>query len=32
MTVDGDRHTLLEFYDLDGNVVWSRDARAMPSK
>ncbi len=32
MTVDGDRHPLLEFYDLDGNVEWSTDARAIPAK
>jgi hypothetical protein len=32
MTVDGDRHPLLEFYDLDGNVIWSTDARAIPTK
>ncbi|MGC1966025.1 MAG: hypothetical protein WA673_06165 [Candidatus Acidiferrales bacterium] len=32
MTVDGDRHPVLEFYDLDGNVTWSTDARAIPAK
>jgi hypothetical protein len=32
MTVDGDRHPLLEFYDLDGNVEWSTDSRAIPAK
>jgi hypothetical protein len=32
MTVDGDRHPLLELYDLDGNVIWSTDARAIPTK
>jgi hypothetical protein len=32
MTVDGDRHPLLEFYDLDGNVTWSTDARAIPTR
>jgi hypothetical protein len=32
MTVDGDRHPRLEFYDLDGNVIWSTDARAIPTK
>jgi hypothetical protein len=32
MTVDGDRHPLLEFYDLDGNVIWSTDTRAIPTK
>lgn len=32
MTVDGDRHPLLEFYDLDGNVIWSTDSRAIPTK
>jgi hypothetical protein len=32
MTVDGDRHPLLEFYDLDGNVIWSTDAHAIPAK
>jgi len=32
MTVDGDRHPLLEFYDLDGNIIWSTDAHAIPTK
>jgi hypothetical protein len=32
MTVDGDRHPVLEFYDLDGNVEWSTDTRAVPAK
>jgi hypothetical protein len=32
MTVDGDRHPLLEFYDLDGNIIWSTDSRAIPTK
>jgi len=32
MTVDGDRHPVLEFYDLDGNVIWSTHARATPTK
>ncbi len=32
MTVDGDRHPVLEFYDLDGNVEWSTDAHAIPAK
>jgi hypothetical protein len=32
MTVDGDRHPALEFYDLDGNVTWSTDSRAIPAK
>ncbi|MFZ0522220.1 MAG: hypothetical protein WAL95_14440 [Candidatus Acidiferrales bacterium] len=32
MTVDGDRHPVLEFYDLDGNVIWSTDTRAVPAK
>src|SRR5580692_11938679 len=31
MTVDGDRHPLLEFYDLDGNVIWSTEAHAIPT-
>jgi hypothetical protein len=31
MTVNGDRHPVLEFYDLDGNVEWSTDARAIPA-
>jgi len=32
MTVDGDRHPVLEFYDLEGNVIWSTAARAVPTK
>ena len=32
MTVDGDRHPVLEFFDLDGNVTWSTEARAIPTK
>jgi hypothetical protein len=32
MSVDGDRHPMLEFYDLDGNVIWSTDAHAIPTK
>jgi hypothetical protein len=32
MMVDGDRHPVLEFYDLDGNVEWSTDSRAIPAK
>ena len=32
MTVDGDRRPLLEFYDLDGNVTWPTDARAIPTR
>lgn len=32
MTVDGDRHPVLEFYDLDGNVEWSTDAHWIPAK
>jgi hypothetical protein len=32
MTVDGDRHPVLEFYDLDGNVTWSTDPRAIPTR
>lgn len=32
MTVDGDRHPVLEFYDFDGNVTWSTEARAIPAK
>lgn len=32
MTVDSDRHPLLEFYDLDGNVTWSTEARTIPTK
>jgi hypothetical protein len=32
MTVDGDRHPLLEFYDLDGNVIWSTEARTIPTR
>jgi hypothetical protein len=32
MTVDGDRHPLLEFYDLDGKVIWSTNAHAIPTK
>ena len=32
MTVDSDRHPVLEFYDLDGNITWSTEARAIPTK
>jgi hypothetical protein len=32
MTVDSDRHPVLEFYDLDGNVRWSTEARTIPTK
>lgn len=32
MTVDSDRHPVLEFYDLDGNIAWSTEARAIPTK
>ena len=32
MTVDGDRHPVLEFYGLEGNVIWSTAARALPAK
>jgi hypothetical protein len=32
MSVDGDRRPMLEFYDLDGNVIWSTDARAISTK
>jgi hypothetical protein len=32
MTVDSDRHPVLEFYDLDGNVTWSTEARTIPTK
>jgi hypothetical protein len=32
MTVDSDRHPVLEFYDLDGNITWSTEARAIPAK
>ena len=32
MTVDGDRHPVLEFYDLDGKVEWSTDTRTIPTK
>jgi len=32
MTVDGNRHPLLEFYDLDGKVVWSTDSHVIPAK
>ena len=32
MTVDGDRHPLLEFYDLDGKVIWSTDSHVIPTK
>jgi hypothetical protein len=31
MTVDRD-HPVLEFYDLDGNITWSTEARAIPTK
>jgi hypothetical protein len=32
MTVDGDRHPLLEFYDADGGVIWSTDSHVIPTK
>ncbi len=32
LTVDGDRHPLLEFYDLDGHVIWSTDSHVIPTK
>ena len=32
MTVDGDRHPMLEFYDLDGHVIWSTDSHMIPTK
>lgn len=32
MAVDGDRHPVLEFYDLDGKVIWSTDSHAIPTK
>jgi hypothetical protein len=32
MTVDGDRHPLLEFYDADGRVIWSTDSFVIPAK
>jgi hypothetical protein len=32
MTIDCDRHPLLEFYDLDGNVTWSTDRRVIPTR
>ena len=32
MTVDGDRHPLLEFYDADGRVIWSTDSHIIPTK
>jgi hypothetical protein len=32
MTVDGDRHPVLEFYDLDGKVTWSTDSHVIPAK
>lgn len=32
MTVDGDRHPLLEFYDLDGKVIWSTDSHVIPTR
>lgn len=32
MTVDGDRHPVLEFYDWDGNLEWSTDNHAIPAK
>jgi hypothetical protein len=32
MTVDGDRHPLLEFYDLDGKVIWSTASHVIPTK
>jgi hypothetical protein len=31
MTVDRD-HPVLEFYDLDGNISWSTEARAITTK
>jgi hypothetical protein len=32
MTVDGDRHPVLEFYDLDGKVIWSTDSHVIATK
>jgi hypothetical protein len=32
MTVDGNRHPVLEFYGLEGNVIWSTAARAVPTR
>lgn len=32
MTVDGDRHPVLEFYDMDGKVMWSTDSHVIPTK
>ena len=32
MTVDGDRHPMPEFYDLDGKVIWSTDSHVIPTK
>jgi hypothetical protein len=32
MTVDGERHPLLEFYDADGGVIWSTDSHVIPTK
>jgi hypothetical protein len=32
MTVDGDRHPVLEFYDLDGKIIWSTDSHVIPTK
>ena len=32
MTVDGDRHPVLEFYDMDGNVIWSTESHVIPTK
>ena len=32
MTVDGDRHPLLEFYDTDGRVIWSTDSHVIPTR
>lgn len=32
MMVDGDRHPALEFYDLDGKIIWSTDSHVIPTK
>jgi len=32
MTVDGDRHPVLEFYDMDGKVIWSTESHVIPTK
>jgi hypothetical protein len=32
MTVDGDRHPMLDFYDLSGKVIWSTDNHVIPTK